>query len=73
MREINIIEVFGPHYFKELRQTVDGLARNEIISVLRDMNVRFSKRTLSGIRQRFNEDNKDKNGELLISFWSKNE
>ena len=81
-KELHIFSVYAPDISKpkETREVFYDQLHNEIqtipidqnIIIMGDLNARVGNDIISGIKQRFNEDIKNDNGDLLIDLCSQN-
>lgn len=82
-QNVNIIGVYSPEnckpeaertsFYETLQETIDTIPRNETVILMGDFNARVGNTIIPGVKQRFNEDVTNENGELLIDFCSQNE
>lgn len=81
--KIHIISVYAPEackplqereiFFNQLQQAVDKIPSNEMLILLGDFNSRIGNNIIPGVKQRFNEDYLNSNGELLIELCTQQE
>lgn len=79
---LHIISAYSPEeckpkdereaFFKELQRTLDNIPSNEAVIVAGDFNARTGNEIIPGIKQRFNENCLNDNGELLIDLCTFN-
>ncbi|XP_044766150.1 craniofacial development protein 2-like [Coccinella septempunctata] len=82
-KKVNIIGVYSPEnckpeaertsFYETLQETIDTIPRNETVILMGDFNARVGNTMIPGVKQRFNEDVTNENGELLIDFCAQNE
>lgn len=82
-QNINIIGIYSPEnckpeeertsFYETLQKTIDAIPQNETVILLGDFNARVGNTIIPGVKQKFNENITNENGELLIDFCSQNE
>ncbi|XP_056647256.1 craniofacial development protein 2-like [Diorhabda sublineata] len=60
-------------FYDELQITMDKIPKQDEIMILGDFNGRIDNEVISGIKNRFNEETLNSNGEQLIQFCAHNE
>lgn len=81
--KLNIVSVYAPEncrsqtiredFYDKLQEELDKINNNEAIIILGDLNARVGNRVIPGIKQRFNEEVENENGELLTTLCTINE
>lgn len=79
----NLISTYAPdiskpreeseHFYEKLQDTVNELGNKDRIIIFGDLNARIGNDEIANVKQRFNEPDKNENGELLIDFCARNE
>lgn len=82
-QKLNIISVYAPEdnkpkqeresFYDQLQDTIQSLPQNQPLIVLGDFNARVGNNEIPGIKQRFNEDILNDNGELMINLCTLSE
>lgn len=80
--KLHMISVYAPDmgrpeqetdsFYDNLQEVIDELPRDEKVIVLGDLNARIGNEIVDGIKQRFNEDVTNCNGESLTMFCAQN-
>lgn len=60
-------------FYQDLQNTIDKLNNTDKIIILGDLNARIGREVIPGIKQKYNEEITNENGELLIDFCARNE
>lgn len=61
------------HFFDELQEVLERLPNRNNIFLMGDFNSRIGNNHILGVMQRFNEETRNENGDMLISFYAQNE
>ncbi|XP_057671201.1 craniofacial development protein 2-like [Diorhabda carinulata] len=77
---LNIISIYAPEdnkpkqeresFYEQLQNITESLPQNESIIILGDFNARIGNEVIPGVKQRFNENILNDNGELLMNLCS---
>jgi len=77
-KHIELISVYAPDisksrsecedFYSALQDTLDTIPHDHHIIIMRDLNARVGNDPIPGIKQRFNEEAQNNNGDLLIAF-----
>lgn len=59
-------------FYEHLQELLDAIPKKEKIIILGDLNVRIDNEAIPQIKQRFNEEDHNDNGDLLIDFCTHN-
>lgn len=80
---IHIISVYAPDvkkpeemsmdFYESLQSAIDKIPRHEKIILLGDLNARIGNEVVDGIKQKYNENITNRNGEILTEFCEQNE
>lgn len=82
-QKLNVLSIYSPEdgkpkqqtetFYEELQNTLDSIPNTEPIILLGDFNARIGSDVIHGVKQRFNEEQLNGNGELMINFCAYNE
>lgn len=82
-QKLNVISIYAPEdnkpqqeregFYDQLQDTIESITPNETTIILGDFNARIGNDIIPGIKQRFNEDVTNDNGELMINLCTINE
>lgn len=80
---LNLISIYAPEankplherqkFYDDLQETINQIDKKEKIIVAGDFNARVGRNIIPGIKQRFNEDSINENGEMMVDFCNDNE
>ncbi|XP_030750157.1 uncharacterized protein LOC115877947 [Sitophilus oryzae] len=71
--DINKPEEMSMDFYENLQSAIDKIPRHEKIILLGDLNARIGNQVVDGIKQKYNENITNRNGEILTEFCGQNE
>ena len=57
-------------FYDRLQNIIESISQNDLIIILGDFNAHINNEVIPGVKQRFNENTLNDNGELLINLYS---
>ncbi|XP_030767311.1 craniofacial development protein 2-like [Sitophilus oryzae] len=71
--DINKPEEMSIDFYENLQSAIDKIPRHKKIILLGDLNARIGNEVVDGIKQKYNENITNRNGEILTEFCGQNE